>query len=144
MSILKNIFSGAAKEIIGEAGKIIDGVTTTDLEKAGAKEKLYDVISSRLTELATLQHNVLLAEAKGSWIQRSWRPLVMLSFAGIVVYEHFISPVFGTPQTALPDQFWSLLELGLGGYVIGRSLEKISTTFAANPDIAFLRKKDRK
>lgn len=59
-------------------------------------------------------------------LQRSWRPLVMLVFAFIVLYSKVIAPLFNLPIAPLEPQFWTLLELGLGGYVIGRSLEKIA------------------
>lgn len=44
----------------------------------------------------------------------------------------------------LKPEFWELLKLGLGGYVIGRSAEKIANSVTKNVDLPFLRKKDRK
>ena len=68
---------------------------------------------------------VLTEEARGTWLQRSWRPLVMLTFALIVLAGTFTS----LPMLADTSRFWDLLEIGLGGYVVGRSGEKIVQAF---------------
>ena len=65
---------------------------------------------------------VIRAEATGNWLQRSWRPLVMLIFAVIVLIGTFTS----LPMLADTSRFWDLLEIGLGGYVVGRSGEKMA------------------
>ena len=41
------------------------------------------------------------------------------------VYTKFIAPMFSLPVPPLEDEFWSLLNLGIGGYVVGRSAEKV-------------------
>ncbi len=63
--------------------------------------------------------------AGASWLQRNWRPLTMLSFLGLVIAD-----AFGMLAFRLADQAWLLLQIGLGGYVVGRSVEKISPQIA--------------
>ena len=46
----------------------------------------------------------------------------MLSFAGIVV----VGVLFDLPLLAENSRLWDLLEIGIGGYVVGRSLEKMT------------------
>ena len=73
-----------------------------------------------------MQTEIIVAEAKGNWLQRSWRPILMLSFGFIIIYTKFISQLSAHLITpVLEPEFWSLLEIGIGGYVIGRSGEKI-------------------
>lgn len=73
------------------------------------------------------QTSVIRAEATGqSWIQRSWRPITMLSFLGLVVFDSF-----GLLTFRLAPQAWDLLQIGLGGYVVGRSAEKVVPVVAA-------------
>jgi len=43
----------------------------------------------------------------------------MLVFLGLVVADSF-----GWLPNPLPPQAWTLLQIGLGGYVVGRSVEK--------------------
>ena len=69
---------------------------------------------------------VIQAEARGeSWLQRNWRPLIMMFFA-VLIGGHW----FGyTPENLSEDavlSLFGLIKLGLGGYVLGRSAEKIT------------------
>tara|TARA_R100001369_G_C3279101_1_gene161625 strand:+ start:486 stop:905 length:420 start_codon:yes stop_codon:yes gene_type:complete len=117
--------------VIGEIGKIIDNLFTSDEERTDAKNKIIQVLREKELELQKMQTDIIIAEAKGNWLQRSWRPILMLSFGFIVIYTKFISQL--TPQLITPvlePEFWSLLKLGIGGYVIGRSGEKIAATVA--------------
>lgn len=84
-------------------------------------------------ELARIAHQskIIIAEAKSdSWLARNWRPITMMVFVFIVFNNYILAPyqhVFGIkiPILELPPKMWSLIELGLGGYVIGRSAEKV-------------------
>lgn len=79
--------------------------------------------------------SIVVAEAQAeSWITRSWRPLTMLSFVACVLAD-----TFGLTSHPLPPEMWTLIQLGLGGYVAGRSLEGIVSTIA--PAIASLNAK---
>ena len=68
---------------------------------------------------------VILAEANGeSWLQRNWRPLTMLWFTGLVG-AHWLGY---TPENLSENVVLGLLDIvqvGIGGYVLGRSGEKI-------------------
>jgi len=140
MSILSKIFSTGAKELTDSIGGVIDNVFTNDQEKLKAKAQLTEIVTSKLSELASYQKEVLLAEMKGNWLQRSWRPIIMLVFGGICVIAVFYDVKLNT----IPDEFWSLLKIGIGGYVGGRSLEKITGKVTDNIDLTFLKKKNRK
>ena len=87
------------------------------------------------TAVVTAQGGAIKAEASsGSWIACNWRPILMLSFTAIVVMNYLVLPVaqwFGVTQAplALPPDMWALLKIGIGGYIVGRSGEKIATNF---------------
>ena len=74
---------------------------------------------------------IIVAEAQGvSWMQRNWRPLMMLTFVFIIANNYIIVPyavAFGleVPMLEIPAGMWGLLTVGIGGYVAGRSYEKI-------------------
>ena len=143
MGIFKKIVSSGAKELTDSIGKTIDSLSTSDDEKLNAKAKLTEIVTSKLTELASYQKEVLVTELQGSKLQRNWRPIVMLAFAFIVVYAKFIAPAFDLPNAELETHFWKLLELGIGGYVIGRSLEKVTDKVTQNIDLTFIKKRNR-
>jgi hypothetical protein len=77
---------------------------------------------SKLLESKTA---IITAEATGqSWMQRNWRPITMLTFLALVVLNSF-----GLLVTPLANEAWTLLQIGLGGYVAGRSAEKMSQQY---------------
>lgn len=88
-----------------------------------AKLKLFEMQQAgQLKELdGAIQ--IITAEANGSWIQRNWRPIMMLTFTSLIVARWF-----GWTAPNLSDteykHLWDIVELGIGGYVIGRSVEK--------------------
>jgi hypothetical protein len=144
MGFLSGIFGKGAKELIDGAGNIIDKIATDDEEKLKAKSELTNIVMTSLNTMQNAQRDVLLAEAKGNWLQRSWRPILMLCFGFIVIYAKFLAPAFNWKVPVLEPSFWTLLELGIGGYIIGRSVEKVAKDVTQNSDITFLRKRDRK
>jgi len=117
-------FFGAS--VIGDIGKVIDDLFTSDEERDAAKNKILQVLKEKELELQKMQTDIIIAEAKGNWLQRTWRPILMLSFGFIVIYNKFAAPLFGWPIPILEGEFWTLLQIGIGGYVVGRSAEKIA------------------
>ena len=77
-----------------------------------------------------MKTEIIGTEAKGKWLQRSWRPILMLAFGFIVIYVKFLAPLFDLRIPELENEFWNLLQLGIGGYVIGRTGEKMMNSYA--------------
>lgn len=79
---------------------------------------------------------VIVAEAQSqSWLANSWRPITMLAFVAVIVNNYILFPylhLFGAPALVLemPAQVWDVIQLGLGGYVVGRSVEKTAAVVA--------------
>ena len=92
---MKKILDFLGGNVIKEIGGIIDNLFTTDEERLEAKNKIFKVIQEKELELQKMQTDIIIAEAKGNWLQRSWRPILMLSFGFIVIYVKFLAPLFG-------------------------------------------------
>lgn len=77
-------------------------------------------------QLLDSQAQIVKAEAQGtSWLQRNWRPMVALFLTGLVgAYWFGFTPPNLSPAS-VADCF-SLVKICLGGYVVGRSAEKIA------------------
>lgn len=133
--LVKQIFTAGADKIVSSVGNALDDNLTNQEEKMAIKKDIQDKILDTFSDLSTMATNALLAELNGNWLQRSWRPIIMLAFAAIVVYNYFVAYLFGLPTVTLEKDFWNLLEIGLGGYVIGRSAEKIVGTVTDKIDI---------
>jgi hypothetical protein len=78
------------------------------------------------------------AEAKSNWFAASWRPLLMYVLIFILVWNYVLGPVIlfffkASITIELPGDVWTLLQIGLGGYVVGRSAESVARTMANKP-----------
>ena len=113
------------KNVVSAVGEVIDRLTLPAREKRQLESDLLQVLAEWERARVEAQSAVLVEEAKGSWLQRSWRPLVRLVFAVIVLVGTFTN----LPILDDTSRFWDLLEIGLGGYVVGRGGEKILQVF---------------
>lgn len=132
---MNKIYQWLTGDLFKAVGGVVDEVFTNDEERAEGKRKILEVVTAMSIELMQLQASIILAEAKGNWLQRSWRPILMLAFGFIVIYSKFLAPAFGLQNTELEPEFWDLLRLGIGGYVVGRSAEKIVSNVFSGIDI---------
>ncbi len=124
----------AIGSLVETTGQVIDEFHTSTEEKLQAKIRLYALANETIatlltyqTKLAEYQARVIMTETTGhSWLQRNWRPITMLVFVAIIVYNHVLAPIFGLTPAPIPGNLWDVIKIGLGGYVIGRSAEKIA------------------
>lgn len=120
------------------AVKLVDELHTSDEEKLRMQHEIKKVENELLAKvidyeqrLLESQTRIISAEAMGqSWIQRNWRPVTMLTFLGLVVCDSF-----GWLPNPLADEAWTLLQIGLGGYVAGRSAEKITKQYMDSKNV---------
>lgn len=108
--------------LIGEIGGVVNTLSVSSKEKKRIEAELLQVVNKHEEELNRSRAAIIRSETQGNWLQRSWRPVVMLVFAVIVLAGTF----WELPILADTSRFWDLLEIGIGGYVIGRSAEKIT------------------
>lgn len=107
---------------------LVDEVHTSDEERLQMKAqlvKLQNEVTTKVmdyeSQLLESKTKIITAEAQGqSWLQRNWRPITMLTFLVLVVMD-----TMGWTEFRLAADAWDLLQLGLGGYVVGRSVEKV-------------------
>ena len=127
---------------LGSLAKDVRAAITGELsqeDKAKVEQKLLDLqdkaqdVGQRLFEV---QGDIVKAEAQGeSWLQRNWRPVLMMSIVAIVVNNYILVPygqMFFPGNVAvldLPPALWDLMKIGVGGYVVGRTGEKVVKTW---------------
>lgn len=99
------------------------------VEQQAAADQLKSVMSATLS-LFEMQAKVITAEAQSEgWLARSWRPITMLTFLALVVATFLGWRAPGVTDQMI-DHMFSLIELGLTGYIIGRSAEKVIPSVA--------------
>lgn len=97
-----------------------------ELQQAG---QLAELDASVKLALAGAENVKADAQSEG-WLSRSWRPLTMLTFTALIVARWL---GWAAPELSQGEylKLWEIVEFGLGGYVVGRSVEKIAPAVVA-------------
>ena len=105
-------------------------------EKIQNPEKILSMVNKLETTMIKAQGDIITAEAKSEhWIVASWRPITMLVFVFIIANNYILAPYISmlfsieVPTLDLTQNMWDLLKLGIGGYIVGRSVEKSAKHF---------------
>jgi hypothetical protein len=112
--------------ILSVAGKVFDKLFPDPTEAARAKLALLELQQKgELTEFTERASIIRTEAASTHWLAANWRPILMLTFGGLIVARWF---GWAAPNLVEAEyiKLWDIVELGLGGYVIGRSAEKIA------------------
>lgn len=118
--------------IFKPAADLIDELHTSDEERLLHKERLLDVQAAAMqqvfnyeTETLKMRAQIVNSEAQSEhWLTSTWRPITMLAMLSLVVGDSF-----GWLPNPLSSEAWTLLQIGIGGYVVSRSGEKVVDTF---------------
>ncbi|WP_067515590.1 3TM-type holin [Endozoicomonas ascidiicola] len=107
-------------------GKIIERVIPDPDKAAEAKNQLVELaVNGELDELAQ-RAGIINTEAKGeSWLQRNWRPIVMLVFTGLIV-ARWLGWSAPDLSEAVELKLFSIVQIGIGGYIASRGIEKVA------------------
>lgn len=131
LAVVKKILLGP---LLGQLVELYKGYNQRQVSESQLKRDLEKTILGVFGEVSKSQADVIMAEAKGeNWLQRNWRPMVAVSFAFIVVFYGLIMPVmvawFDFAPVRVGDQLleWikDIVIICLGGYIGGRTLEKV-------------------
>ena len=99
------------------------------------KAQLNEQLLKSSTEELKAAASIVEAEAKAGWFTASWRPLLMYVLIFVLVFNYIFAPIIKMFTDLvigfdLPGDVWTLLQIGLGGYVVGRSGESIAKSLA--------------
>lgn len=112
---------GIAKLIAGIVDKAVPDKDLAEKIKAEARKQLLDNDSKALEAAAS----IIVAEAKSEHVlTATWRPITMLTFTGLIVARWFGLTIEIPPE--IEAELWTVVQIGIGGYVVGRSGEKIA------------------
>ena len=111
-------------------GSIIKSRFPDPAEAAKAEAEMTAQLWQNAHQLNAAAADIIKAEASsGNSLASSWRPITMLVFVGLITARWF---GWAAPELSEAEylKLWSIVEFGLGGYVVGRSAEKIAPTIA--------------
>ena len=128
MSILTNLFSGGAADLVKGIGGVVDNLHTSKEEKLEAERKIKEIIANHEAEMEKNITSRWEADLKSdSWLSKNVRPLVLVFLIVCTMLLIFIDA--GALNFEVKSSWVDLLQLVLitviGAYFGGRSLEKV-------------------
>ena len=135
LSFLLSVFSGP---LVGAVTGVINKYITAGVDREKLHAEVEQAILGTLKDISSSQADVIKQELQSeSWLPRNVRAVVMLgSFLVLVFFAIFVPctvAYFGWPAPRVGNELlgWinNLTVISVGGYVGGRTLEKIATIF---------------
>ena len=128
MSVLTQIFSSGAGELVKSVGGVLDNLTTSKEEKLEAERKIKELIANYEVEMEKNITSRWEADLKSdSWLSKNVRPMTLIFLIVCTMLLIFIDA--GAINFNVKDSYVDLLQLVLitviGAYFGGRSLEKV-------------------
>ena len=131
MSILTNLFSGGAADLVKGVGGVIDNLHTSKEEKLAAEQKIKELVANYEVEMEKNITDRWKADMNSdSWLSKNIRPLVLAFLVICTVLMIFIDA--GSINFVVEEKWTDLLQLVLitviGAYFGGRTMEKRKKT----------------
>lgn len=100
-------------------------------EAAKAQQEMTMALLANQAAVDSAAGEIIKAEAQSEhWLAACWRPILMLTFGALIVARWLGWSAPGISEAEVL-KLWDIVQIGLGGYVIGRSVEKIVPQVAA-------------
>jgi hypothetical protein len=119
-----NLLGPVAGAVFKTIDKVVDNKGDAEKLKAKVQEK---ILAGELAELEGAA-KIIQTEAQGGFLQRNWRPIMMLVFAGLMVAHWFGFTAPNIPES-VQNSLLNIILVGIGGYTVGRSAEKVADKF---------------
>jgi len=116
--------------VFGQVAKSMFPDPADELKRLEMQNQLQLAVLAQSGAIEAAAADIVKAEAQSEhWLAANWRPVLMLTFGGLIVARWF---GWAAPNLTEAEyiKLWDIVQLGLGGYVIGRSVEKIAPTMA--------------
>lgn len=119
-------------------GDIIKSIFPNQADQARIESEVKLALINHTSSLEDIRGKIVMAESSSEhWLVATWRPLLMLVIVAIIAMNYLFFPlitiVTGVPyELTLPTELWNLLQIGVGGYIVGRSGEKMVNKWNSN------------
>ena len=114
--------------LIGPLTTLIERLIPNKEKSDAAKAEMMVIMAQAQAKEIDAKAQVVIAEATGeSALQRNWRPITMMFFLVLLgSYWFGLAPQYLIDNPAIVSNLFTLLEIGIGGYIVGRSGEKMA------------------
>lgn len=130
-SIISEIFQPASDVVT----KYIEREESRKLAEAELQRAQNEAVLKIVDYIQTViksKTELIKAEIQGHFFQRNWRPAFSWTVVLIIANNYLVAPYVNTffgpdtlPVLMLPDELFTLFTIAFGGYIVGRSGEKI-------------------
>jgi hypothetical protein len=122
LPILASIGGTVAKNLFPDPGQ--------ELEREKVKNEVAIAVMQQAQAIEQAAADIVKTEAASQhWLAANWRPLTMLVFVALIVARWFGWSAPGLSE-AEALALWDIVQIGLGGYVVGRTCEKLVPSIA--------------
>ena len=130
---------GLLEKLIGPVFNVLDELVEDKDLRNELKMRVQMKILDNETQITGYMRDVVVSETSGTGLKALWRPILMLVMTSIVANNYILMPymtaMFNWSVTLdMPEQLWQLLNIGVGGYIVGRSGEKIADSLNNRPN----------
>jgi hypothetical protein len=117
--------------LFASIGTIVSGIFGLKQQQAslvqtaiGALNTTVGVASAEQASRAAIIQTEAMSQ---SWLPRNIRPVMLLIFTALIVsfWFGYVPPHFNDPMSPMMEEMFGLVKIGFGGYIGGRSLEKV-------------------
>lgn len=132
---------GGFLKFFGLFDKVIDKAVVDKDQARQLKHEIRMAAMSMEAKQFEAAASIITAEAQGEgFLQKNWRPMTMLWFVFLIgLYWFGLAPEYLVNNPELVSDLFGIVQVGIGGYVVGRSAEKIMKTYK-EPDLEKARK----
>ena len=128
-------FGFIADKVAGVALKVIGEFHASPEDKMKMQTAILQAQAAAQTEALEYEKHILTQHAENiraeiksdSWLAANWRPMVMLGLF-LLVAAHWVGLTPENIDAKQADGLLDIVKIGLGGYTLGRSAEKIAKT----------------
>ena len=112
-------------------GDVVKRLFPDKVDQAAIESEIKLALIDNQGSLDQIRGRIVMEEARSSsWLTSTWRPLLMMVAVTIVALNYLLFPILNlftgvAIDIALPTELWNLLQIGVGGYIVGRSGEKM-------------------
>ncbi len=117
--------------ILSLAGSLFTGLFGFKREQAATVQEtlktLQQLDANDTAAITSASQSISSILTQGSFLERNWRPLLMVVFMSIIIASFFgyTPPHVNDDMGPMMQNIWELLKIGLMGYIPARTIEKI-------------------
>jgi hypothetical protein len=115
-------------------GQVAKSIFPDPADELKRQELVNTLVSKIIEATAAIEEaaaKIIQVEAASAhWLAANWRPLTMLTFVSLIV-ARWLGFTAENMTEAEYLSIYDLIKIGLGGYVVGRSVEKVAPMIAS-------------